>query len=156
VPYPHSIPFHYRRHIVAILLMGALTAALIEPGSGRTDILSDILVISAASLLGYATMRAFTWLAVRPLVNSWPRVARAWALCWFYGAVPLALLVLYFGSWKLHAPSPSPATIGLVLAAAVSMASGAFPVIHAQAGRLTTGSTATAAPATSVRSGEGR
>jgi hypothetical protein len=156
VPSPHSNPFHYRRHIAAIVLMGAIAAPFIEPGSGRADTWSDLLVISLASLVGCATMRVFTSLAVRLILDRWPRAVRAWGLGWFYGAPPLALFALYLGSWKLNAPTPSPATLGLVVATAVSIAAGAFQAVHANAGRVTTAPTAAAAPAAPARSGTGR
>ena len=137
---PHEIAFRYRPHILALIVAGAVAAALVDPDSDRADRLRDALVIGLAAVLGFGTMRAFIWFAVRLLEGRLSGLVRAWGLIWFYGAIPLLVLGLYVGSSRLDAPVPSQATVAFVVAAAASMAAGAFAAIRATAGRLTTGS----------------
>lgn len=134
---PHDIAFPYRPYILVLILAGAAGVALIDPGSDRADRLPDTLSIGIVAALGYGTTRAFAWLAVRSLGNSWPRLVRASGLIWFYGAIPSLLLTLYVGSIVLDARTPTPATVAFVVAAAASMAAGAFAAVQATAGRLT-------------------
>ena len=126
----------------ALILAGALGVALLDPSSVRSAKLSDVAAIALASLLAYGTMRIFVWLAVRPFGERLPKVVRAWGLIWFYGAIPLTLVGLYVGSIKLHAPTPSAATVAFVVAVATSIGAGAFTAVKVTTGRLTTASSA--------------
>jgi len=132
---PHDTAFRYRQQILAAVLAAAFAVAFVDPGSDRTDALSDAFSICVVSVLGYVATRALVWVAAKRLRAKWPILERVCALVCFYGAVPLLLAGLYFGSWAMHAPTPSPATVAFVMAVAVSIAAGAFAAIHATAGR---------------------
>ena len=136
---PHDDAFRYRPHLLALVVGAAIAAALLAPGSDRTDKMTDALAIIAASALGYGIMRAFVWVAVRSLANAWPRLVRYWGLIWFYGAIPLSLLGLYLGSKQLGASAPNTPTVAFVVVGAASMAAGAFAAIRTDAGRPTGG-----------------
>ena len=143
MPLPHNFAFPYRFGPFVLIIVSALGVALFEPSSAHSDGLTDAAPIGLASALGYGVMRLFVWLVARPLRELLPRLVRAWGLGWFYGAIPLAVVVLYVGSNRLHAPTPSAATVAFVVAAAVSMSAGAFTAIKPATGRLTTASSAT-------------
>jgi drug/metabolite transporter (DMT)-like permease len=128
---PHDLAFPYRPHILALVLVGALGAALANPFSGGGDRASDTLAIALVAALGYGTMRIFVRAAVRPLAARWPRLVLAWGLIWFYAVVPLSLIVLFVGSIEHHAPRPNAATIAFVVVAATSTAAGAFAAVRA-------------------------
>jgi hypothetical protein len=128
---PHSSAFGYRRQMLGVLLATAVAVALAGPGAARADKLPDALSICAVWVLCYGMMRAFVWLAARPLMRRWPRMVHNWGLFWFYGAIPLFLSALYLGSWASGAPTPSPTTVAFVVAAATSVAAGAFAAIRA-------------------------
>jgi hypothetical protein len=131
VIYPHDPAFPYRPHILALVLLVALGATLANPVSGRGEKALDALAIALAAAVAYGTVRLFVWAAVRPLVARRPRLVLAWALIWFYTIVPLSLIVLLVGSVQHHAPRPNAATIAFVVAAAASMAAGAFAAVRA-------------------------
>ena len=128
---PHDPAFPYRPHILALVLVGALAVALIDPASGRRDKASDALAIALVAALGYAAMRIFVWSVARPLAARWPRLALAWGLTWFYGAIPLSLICLFVGSMGLHAVTPNATTVAFVVVAAASVATGAFAAVRA-------------------------
>jgi len=134
---PHDSAFRYRRWLLGALLATALAVALVGPGAARADKLPDALSVCLVSVLCYALMRAFVWVAARPLTRRWPRLVRNWGLFWFYGAIPLFLSALYLGSWVSRAPAPSAATVAFVVAAAASVAAGSFAAIGASADRAT-------------------
>jgi hypothetical protein len=133
----HGPEFRYRPHILALILACALLVTLFDPISRRGERASDALAICLGSALAYATMRLFVWIFVRPIAAHRPSLLRNWGLAWFYGAIPLSVLGLYVGSIQLHAPTPNMSTIAFVIAAAASMAAGAFPAIGASRSRLT-------------------
>jgi len=116
-------------------LVGALVAALVDPASDRSNRASDAISIALVAALGYGTMRLFVWAAARPLADRWPRLVQAWGISWFYGVIPLSLMGLFVGTITLHAVRPNATTIAFVVAAAASMAAGAFAAIRAVAGR---------------------
>jgi hypothetical protein len=133
----HDPQFRYRPHVLALILVGALLVTLADPTSHRGDVASDVLAICLVSASAYGTMRLFVWLFARQIGAHWPRLMRGWGLAWFYGAIPLSVLALYVGSIQLHASTPNLSTIAFVIAAAASMAAGAFPTIGASGSRLT-------------------
>lgn len=125
---PHDARFPYRRHILAVVLVGAVVAALLDPSSRRGDRIPDALFVCVASLGAYAVMRLLMVL-IRTLPAVSPRLLHNWGPAWFYGAVPVSLVGLYVGSYKLHAPTPNLATVALVVAVAAAMAAAAFGVV---------------------------
>jgi len=128
---PHDPAFPYRPHILALVLVGALAVALIDPASGRGDKASDALAIALGAVLGYGAMRIFVWAVARPLAARWPRLALAGGLIWCYGAIPLSLICLFVGSMGLHAATPNATTVAFVVVAAASMAAGACAAVCA-------------------------
>jgi hypothetical protein len=128
---PHEPAFPYRPHILALLLVGALAVALVDPASSRGDKASDVLAIALVAVLGYATSRIFVWAVARPLAARWPRLVLACGLIWFYGAIPLSLIGLFVGSIALHATAPNLTTIAFVVTAAASTAAGVFAAVRA-------------------------
>jgi hypothetical protein len=101
---PHDSAFGYRRWLLGVLLVTALAVALVGPGAARADKLPDALSICVVSVLCYALMRAFVWVAARTLTRSWRRLVRNWVFCSRGG--PLFLSALYLGSWCPGALDP--------------------------------------------------
>jgi hypothetical protein len=134
---PHALAFPYRRHLLVLLLIGALLVGLLDPRSDPRDRTSDALGLVLLTALGYGAMRLFVWAAVRPLASRWPRLALAWGLIWFYGAIPLSLIALYVGTRQAHAVMPNATTVASVVAIAASVSAGAFAAIRAATSRLT-------------------
>ena len=112
---PHALAFPYRRHLLVLLLIGALLVGLLDPRSDPRDRTSDALGLVLLTALGYGAMRLFVWAAVRPVASRWPRLALAWGLIWFYGAIPLSLTALYVGTRQAHAVMPNATTVATVL-----------------------------------------
>lgn len=133
----HDQGFPYRPHILAAIVTGALLVTLVDPESHRGDKVTDTLAICLVAVFGYASMRLFVWLFVRPFASTWPRLLRVWGLSWFYGAIPLALFGLCAGTVQSHGPMPTISTFAFVIVAGASMSAGAFQAIGAPKGRLT-------------------
>ena len=127
---PHDIAFRHRRTLLGLGLAGAVVCATLDPASAPADRPADVLSVVLVAGLGYVAMRVLSWLLVRLLSGRAPRLLRGWGLFWFYGALPLLLLALYAGSAWLDAPRPGIATLGFVVAAAASIAAGAFAAVR--------------------------
>jgi hypothetical protein len=56
---------------------------------------------------------------------------KAWALAWFYGAVPVVVIGTFLGSHELHAPPPTPGLLIIIFAIAAAMGIGAIGSIRA-------------------------
>jgi len=134
---PHALAFPYRRHLLVLLLIGALLVGLLDPRSDPRGRTSDALGLVLLTALGYGAMRLFVWAAVQSLASRWPRLALAWGLIWFYGAISLSLIALYVGARQAHAVMPNATTVASVVGIAASVAAGAFAAICGATSRLT-------------------
>jgi hypothetical protein len=138
--FPHELAFRFRPHLLALFLLVGAGIALFAPFPHGPDIGATVAFIPVMIVASYSVMRVFVAVAVRPLAIIFPRIVRAWGLAWFYGAVPLSLLGLFFGLRVLHVASSGLGMVGLLVVVAASMSAGAFESIRVTASRLTNGS----------------
>jgi hypothetical protein len=124
---PHDLGFRYRTHLFALALLACLVVNFAIQTDGANSGLVDIALVIASALVGYLAMRLFVS-ANTGVMLKFPRLARAWALSWFYGAIPLSVIALYVGSKRTGAPPPDLPFAVCVAAVALGFAAGASKV----------------------------